>query len=92
MKRRIAWVRRRKLGSRPMEGPAPAGADAAATAAIEKSAVAATKAPAVSYTAVAITRTEAAGYAPYFNRTFAYEIYYYGIYFYEIYFYGSILL
>ncbi len=32
------------------------------------------------------------GYAPYFNRTFAYEIYYYGIYFYEIYFYGSILL
>jgi hypothetical protein len=27
------------------------------------------------------------GYAPYFNRTFAYEIYYYGIYFYEIYFY-----
>jgi hypothetical protein len=32
------------------------------------------------------------GYAPYFNRTFAYEIYYYGIYFYEIYFYSSILL
>jgi hypothetical protein len=32
------------------------------------------------------------GYAPYFNRTFAYEIYYYGIYFYEIYFYFSILL
>jgi hypothetical protein len=32
------------------------------------------------------------GYAPYFNRTFAYEIYYYGIYFYEIYFYGSILI
>jgi hypothetical protein len=24
------------------------------------------------------------GYVPYFNRTFAYEIYYYGIYFYEI--------
>jgi hypothetical protein len=32
------------------------------------------------------------GYAPYFNRTFAYEIYYCGIDFYEIYFYGSILL
>jgi hypothetical protein len=32
------------------------------------------------------------GYSPYFNRTFAYEIYYYGIYFYEIYFYSSILL
>ncbi len=42
------------------------------------------------------------GYAPYFNPTFAYEIYYYGIYFSEIYFYeiyfneiyfnGSILL
>ncbi len=35
------------------------------------------------------------GYAPYFNRTFAYEIYYYGIYvryFYDIYFYCSILL
>ncbi len=30
--------------------------------------------------------------ATYFNRTFAYEIYYYRIYFYEIYFYGSILL
>ncbi len=30
------------------------------------------------------------GYAPYFNRTFAYETYYYGISFYEIYFYGSI--
>ncbi len=29
-------------------------------------------------------------YAPFFNCTFAYEIYY-GIYFYEIYFYGSIL-
>jgi hypothetical protein len=27
------------------------------------------------------------GYAPYFNHTFAYEIFYYGIYF-----YGSILL
>jgi uncharacterized RDD family membrane protein YckC len=23
------------------------------------------------------------GYPPYFNRTFAYEIYYYGIYFYK---------
>jgi hypothetical protein len=33
-----------------------------------------------------------AGYAPYFNRTFTYEIYYNGIYFYEIFFYGSILL
>jgi hypothetical protein len=32
------------------------------------------------------------GYAPYFNRTFAYEIYYYGIYFYKICFYGFILL
>jgi hypothetical protein len=32
------------------------------------------------------------GLAPYFNGTFAYEIYYYGIYFYEIYFYGCILL
>ncbi len=32
------------------------------------------------------------GYAPFFNRTFAYEIYYYGIHFYEIYFYSSILL
>jgi hypothetical protein len=28
------------------------------------------------------------GYAPYFNRTFAYDIYYCGIYFYEIYSYG----
>jgi hypothetical protein len=37
------------------------------------------------------------GYAPYFNHTFTYEIYYNEIYyneiyFYEIYFYGSILL
>ncbi len=32
------------------------------------------------------------GYSLYFNRTFAYGIYYYGIYFYEIYFYSSILL
>ncbi len=37
------------------------------------------------------------GYAPYFNRTFAYGIYYYGIYYYGIYvygiyFYSSILL
>ncbi len=32
------------------------------------------------------------GYFLYFNRTFAYGIYYYGIYFYEIYFYSSILL
>jgi hypothetical protein len=32
------------------------------------------------------------GYAPYFNWTFANEIYYYGLYFYETYFYGSILL
>ncbi len=53
----------------------------------------------VRYYAVLIQGTEACGrnmapldnaglgYAPYFNRTFAYEIYYYGIYF-----YGSILL
>jgi hypothetical protein len=35
---------------------------------------------------------ELGGYAPYFNRIFACEIYYYGIYFYEINFYSSILL
>jgi hypothetical protein len=39
-----------------------------------------------------VHRSVQQGYAPYFNRTFAYEIYYYGIYFYEIYFYGFILL
>jgi hypothetical protein len=34
----------------------------------------------------------AMGYSLYFNRTFAYGIYYCGIYFNEIYFYSSILL
>jgi hypothetical protein len=32
------------------------------------------------------------GYAPHFNRTIAYDIYYHEIYIYDIYFYGSILL
>jgi hypothetical protein len=35
-------------------------------------------------------KVQQTGYAPYFNRTFAYEIYYYEIYFYEIYFYSFI--